>query len=250
MPSTLITAYLGQGLASARPATPAIATGTIGFYEATDTGALSVYANGAWSNVGGIDKGVPPSVVQSKLAVANSASITLTSAPVNGNLLVAMCFNPTVGTVGSGWTQVAANSTGADFGLIAIKTAGASESATQSPLSGAGNGVIAMWEIHAQAVAPVITAATQAEQASLQSNAPSTPNLKNAITLGCVSLVSTSNNISALYNMTQDQIVATGTTRQGVMGHSFADTPVGQPLAVFSGTGTPSNKSGIITITA
>lgn len=48
MPSTLLPAYLGQGLAAARPVTPAIATGTIGLYFATDTGAYFIYANGAW----------------------------------------------------------------------------------------------------------------------------------------------------------------------------------------------------------
>lgn len=49
MASTLVTAYLGQGLAANRPATPTLATGTIGWYYATDTGALSLYANGAWT---------------------------------------------------------------------------------------------------------------------------------------------------------------------------------------------------------
>jgi hypothetical protein len=50
MSSTLITAYLGQGTAAARPATPTLATGTIGWYYATDTGVLSYYANGAWTD--------------------------------------------------------------------------------------------------------------------------------------------------------------------------------------------------------
>lgn len=51
MASTKITDYLAQGLAAARPATPANYTGTISWYYATDTGALSYYANGAWNSV-------------------------------------------------------------------------------------------------------------------------------------------------------------------------------------------------------
>lgn len=250
MSSTLITQYLGQGLLSAKPGTPSVATGCIGLYYATDTNAFLVYANGAWQAAGGTDPGTPPTVVQSKMAVANSASITLDSAPVSGNLLVAMCFNPSVGTVGSGWTSQAANSTGTDFGLVATKVAGGGESATQSPLSGAGNGLIMMWELNGQAVSNfVVAAATQAQQSGLQSTAPQLPNLTNCLTLGCVSLVSTSNSVNALYNMTQDKVITSGTTRQGAAGHADARIAIGSPLVNFTGTGTPGNKSGIIVIT-
>lgn len=50
MTATLVTAYLGQGLAAARPAAPALATGTVGWWYSTDTGVMSYYANGAWAN--------------------------------------------------------------------------------------------------------------------------------------------------------------------------------------------------------
>lgn len=50
MASTLITSYVGSGLAAARPATPVLATGTFGYYYATDTGVMTFYANGAWRN--------------------------------------------------------------------------------------------------------------------------------------------------------------------------------------------------------
>lgn len=53
MASTLITAYVGEGLAANRPATPVLATGTIGYYYATDTGILTAYVNGAWQSVFG-----------------------------------------------------------------------------------------------------------------------------------------------------------------------------------------------------
>lgn len=63
--STKLSDYLGVGLAAARPATPPIGTSLIAFYYATDTSALSVYANGAWSAVGAgsgtaIDQYSPP----------------------------------------------------------------------------------------------------------------------------------------------------------------------------------------------
>jgi hypothetical protein len=252
MTSTLITAYLGAGLAAARPATPVLAAGTFGFYEATDTGTLSLYYGGAWHTLAtGIDPGAPPTVVQSAMAAANSASIVLGSAPINGNLLVAMCFNSTVGTPGAGWTSQLVNSSGTDFGMTATKVAGAGESTTQTPLSGAANGLIAMWEINGQAGSNfVINAVSQAEQAGgVFATPPVVPNVKDAITLACVSLVSTSNNVIAGKNMTQDQILTSGTTRQGFMGHATAAIPVGSPVVNFSGTGTPGNKTNIITIT-
>lgn len=48
-----ITAYLGQGLAASRPATPSVATGGLAFYFASDTEVLSLYdANdAAWQTV-------------------------------------------------------------------------------------------------------------------------------------------------------------------------------------------------------
>jgi hypothetical protein len=52
MTSTLITAYMGQGLLAARPATPLIATGTFGYYYATDNSTLYIYAGGVWSIFG------------------------------------------------------------------------------------------------------------------------------------------------------------------------------------------------------
>ncbi len=51
MSSGLITTYLGEGLAAARPATPDVGTGAIAFYYATDTNQLSTYVEGAWSNI-------------------------------------------------------------------------------------------------------------------------------------------------------------------------------------------------------
>lgn len=46
--STLITDYLGEGVASARPALPAIAAGALAIYRATDTGDVSFWDGSAW----------------------------------------------------------------------------------------------------------------------------------------------------------------------------------------------------------
>ena len=43
--------YLGNGTAAARPASPSLTTGGIGFYYATDTEALSVWDGAAWNAV-------------------------------------------------------------------------------------------------------------------------------------------------------------------------------------------------------
>lgn len=59
MTSTLITAYVGKGLAAARPATPAIAAGTFAWYYATDTAALSYY-DGTWHAVSSSDPSISP----------------------------------------------------------------------------------------------------------------------------------------------------------------------------------------------
>ncbi len=45
---TLISDYLGRGLAAARPVTPTPPTGTLAAYLATDTGVLSVWDGAAW----------------------------------------------------------------------------------------------------------------------------------------------------------------------------------------------------------
>lgn len=53
MASGLLKDYIGRGLASARPTTPAPGTGVGVFYYATDTSTLSVWDGAAWDTVGG-----------------------------------------------------------------------------------------------------------------------------------------------------------------------------------------------------
>lgn len=247
MTNTLIAAYLGFGLAAARPATPSIDAGAIAFYYATDTATLTVYANGAWQSSGGYAPGSPPTIVQTGHNQNGNDSITLGSAPVNGNLLVAMWFNPSVSTAGSGWTIQASNSSGTDFGVIATKVAGASESTTQQPMvSTSSPGAMIIWELHGQNATPILASVTQIEQTGTSNSSTALPNVSGAIFLGACALVSTSFNNSKLLNVTQDVLDVTGATRQLAAGHStLATAPLGQILVNFTGSGS-SKALGIL----
>lgn len=90
--------------------------------------------------------GSTPSLVQVKGAVLAdpSAGLTLDTAPVEGNLLVAYIGRASTASiaVGAGWTEVdTATSTG-----LYVKRAGSSESATQTPTSGSLIAGVVIWE--------------------------------------------------------------------------------------------------------
>lgn len=71
MASGALKDYLGLGLASARPTTPALATGVAGYWYATDTGALSVWNGTAW---------VPVPAGGGSLSVKQAGSVVVASA--------------------------------------------------------------------------------------------------------------------------------------------------------------------------
>ena len=254
--STLITQYLGEGTAASRPATPSVATGCIAFYYATDTSTLSVWNGSSWGSVGGYSPGTAPTIVQSAHgntggATGGGAGLTMTSAPTNGILLVAMTFNPTTATANTGWTQLASNSSGTDYGTILYKVAGAGESTTQTPLSGtvAAPACMIIWEIAGANASPFVFTTMQAEQSGTSNSSGALPNVANAIFLGAIGLVSTSYNNSALINVTQDAKDTSGTGRQLAAGHStLATAPLAQIFATF--TGSASSKACGLVVTA
>lgn len=256
-PSSTLATYLGADIHANRPATPNIAAGTVGLWWSTDTKVLSAYdlTNAAWNDVGGsgggYSAGTPPTIVQTAIAEGAINQLTMTSAPTNGNLLVAICINGASVSAGSGWTLLVSNSSG-DVGGILTKTAGAGESTTQAPLASLQTGVIMIWELHGQSAAPVIFASMGAEQTGLVATlGPSFTNLTNCLALGGLTLESTSNNIVSSLNMAQDKVINTGTVRQGVMAHStLATCPTAQQIVTFSGAGTPSYKGGLILVTS
>jgi hypothetical protein len=87
---------------------------------------------------------------------ASTPSITMGSAPVNGNLLVAIGFCNSAMSWGSGWSGVYSNTSGAWNAYIAYKIAGAGESTAQTPVTGgSGYTSIAIWEVHGQNASPL-----------------------------------------------------------------------------------------------
>lgn len=249
MSATIIVQYLGQGTAAARPATPAIDTGAIGLYAATDTGALTVYYSGSWHAVGGgYNKGTPPTIVQVAHENAGAAGVNFAVAPTNGNWLFAMCINTTTQTPGAGWTAITTNSTGLDFALCAQKKAGAGESVTQTPLNGApGTGCIVVWEVAgANATTPVIASGNQVEQNGQLQFAPALPNLQDCLYLGGIGNVPGGTN-SKVFNVTQD-VKDTAGTRQMAAGHSdLSIAPTGQIINFATAAGAYKGFSLLIT---
>lgn len=167
--STLITDYLGEGLHAARPATPNIPAGGTAIYYETDTTNTFAWSGSAWVQINGTGGGGGPAVVQRAVGSIPSLAVGLTlgSAPVMGNWLIAIVQDENLFTnlvPGTGWAIH-----GAGFGRIDIngssnscltgvgplyaytfiltKLAGAGESATQTPVTNATLGSIAMWEV-------------------------------------------------------------------------------------------------------
>lgn len=143
MTTTVLTSYIGQGLLASRPVTPVLVTGAAGLWYSTDTTTLSVYAGGSWHDV----KGGAATLVQQKAAV-NTNSVTLSAAPTQGNLLVAITTDlGTTEAAGSGWTKIIFTSAANDGAGFFWKVAGVSESATQTPLTALSTGSTTIFEI-------------------------------------------------------------------------------------------------------
>lgn len=195
---------------------------------------LGAGADPIWDTPAGVTTN-PPTVVQSKIDNAGTNSVTLGSAPTNGNLLVAAYFNPTQNTAGTGWTQQGFNSTGTDFGGIMTKVAGAGESTTQTPLSASpgGTGLICMWELNGQNASFFVAFASQNEFTGASNVGVSLPCVKDMISIMAIGVAV--NNINNIFNGTQDQIIASTGNRRGWMGHSDISTAaIAQPVANLS----------------
>lgn len=256
MTATLQTSYLGEGLLASRPATPDIDPACCALWWATDQPAgsqLSVYAAGAWTTAsGGYSAGAPPTVVQFAFNVNGTKSVTFGVAPANGNLLVAMSFNPSTGSVGAGWTKVVESTTGTDFGDVWSKVAGAGESTTQSPLNadpGGATGCIACWELHHASGTPVIVgAATQVEQSGPTSTLVPLPNVKDCIGLAAIGVVTTPT-ISKVQNIGTQDVLDNTANRKLAAGHTdLSKSPSAGLLAFFSGTA--SSKAATCVVSA
>ena len=149
-----------------RTAAGAAALSALSDVNVTESATIDGYAL-TWNNstskwiaspVSGGGSGVTatnPSVVQSKVVAGSSiASVTMTTAPANGNLLIAFVGSTSALTANTGWVQLDYNTAGMDWGGIYYKVAGASESTTQQPITSGGSpSEIAIYEVENAQVA-------------------------------------------------------------------------------------------------
>lgn len=150
---TLLTDFVGEGLAANMPVTPNVPAGCTAFYYQTDTTTLKAWTGSAWVTVPTGAAATPPAIVQS--AFNSGASIkgaTFGVAPTNGNLLLAISSTPTgVATGSTGWNLFSGLSPTGVFGAnqpgIFWKLAGAAESTTQNPWQSTAAGAMAIYEI-------------------------------------------------------------------------------------------------------
>ena len=193
--------------------------------------------------------GNPPTKVQFAYNSNGGNSVTFAGAPANGNLLVAMCFNPTGITANTGWTLRASDSSGTDFGAIFTKVAGASESATQQPISTGGItvGAIVMWELNGQAANFFVAGLCQAEQTGTANVPVLLPNSTNCIGLSAVSLVTTPTFVTGVNIGTQDVLDNTNARRIIAGRTDLSKTPMAGILASLSASGSTKGATCLIT---
>lgn len=239
--------YLGSGALAGRPAAPSIASGMIGWWYSTDTHVVSFWdgTGAAWHDTG-YTAGTLPTVVQTAFSVGGGNSAVFGVAPTNGNLLVAMLFNPTNNTAGAGWARVGTNSTGTDFGSVMTKTAGAGESTTQTPGSGIGAaGGIVIWEI-AGALA-LLLGQSQVETTATAATIPvPLPNVKTGLGLSAVAVV-TGVTIAAGYNVGTQDVLDNSGSRCLLAGHTdMSQTPTAGLLARLSGSGSSKSATALV----
>jgi hypothetical protein len=184
---------------------------------------------------GGYSAGTVPTVVQVASSTSSSGSAAFAVAPTAGNLLVAMNFNPGSASAGTGWTQQVDNTSGTDYGLIFTKIAGAGESTTQTPVSGASAGATVIWEISGQAGSNYFQAGlSQAEQTGTTNLPIIAANAYNCLSLAAVSVVPGGTIAEVISLGTQDVLANTG-TRYLAAGHTdLSKTPLVGPLTIFS----------------
>lgn len=203
------------------------------------------------STGGGYNAGTPPTVIQSAVDASNTTgSITLGSAPANGNLLVAMSSGSNYNGAASGWTVVGSNGGGSDNLYIYTKTAGASESTTQTPCSNVAGGLI-LWELHGQSsTAPILSAQGQAEvNGATMMTAPQIYNLKNTICLSAMFEIGGLGTSPSVRNVGAVDVNTISGTRCVAAGHgTLADTPYGGVIVIYSGS--VNAKGGTIQITS
>lgn len=182
-----ILSFLKTDTHANRPATPTLGAGEMMLYYETDTSHLFAYIQGTgWVQIDS-SAGAGASIVQNKsVAVASHATgITLTSGPVQGNLLVAFISDQTgQPTVNTGWEMLQQAAAINDGYGVAIKIAGASESTTQTPASDAHAGTYTVYEL-SNAAGGLVSAVTQFSGSTVAETANHTKSTGNGLVIGC-----------------------------------------------------------------
>lgn len=217
--------------------------GTAGTINATSPVTASV-AGGVASftssgGSGGYPAGTVPTVVQVAYNTAGGNGATFASAPTNGNLLVAINFNPTSNTAGTGWTLQTENTAGTDYGSILTKTAGVSEPAAQTPMSGVSTtGATVIWEISGQnATTPFVVGASQTQATGIATTQVPLPNSKNCLGLAAVGVIPSAS-INTVLNIGTQDVLSNTNSRYIAAGHTdLSKTPFAGLIAVLSVSG-------------
>jgi hypothetical protein len=142
MTSSILTDYLGQGLASARPTTPPIATTALALYYADDTGVLSLWdtQTSAWVTV--VGGGTALSAVGTGLTITSPGTVALdplgTGLSISGGTINAQWSGGAITTVGPG-LHTASNTLAANWN-------GGTVNALGTGLAISGGSLVPNWE--------------------------------------------------------------------------------------------------------
>lgn len=223
---------------------PAIQKGSSSVFGVVKVDGTTITSSGGVLSASASSAGTPPTIVQHALVNGICGSVVLGSAPTNGNLLIAMTVNASGVTANTGWNRESTNGSGTDFSAVFSKTAGASESTIQTPITQTPTtGITMMWEL--QSAASIITTNSSVEFTGTSYTSAAYPAITNVLHLAIMVISQNSGTITA-YNMTQDDISNTG-TRRGYGGHSTAALPIAQLLTAFGATVSAKACSALIT---
>lgn len=211
MTATVITAYLSEGLAAARPATPAITTGAIAFWYSTDTSALSFYdanssswvsvpisggSTGAWatpaitSGTWGVDStahATKGNAIEPAVAMTIDKITYLTDGSINGHNLIC-----TIWTLNTGTNALIAQQ-GSTATATGTATAGPITFTFSSPVSLAANTAYVILITDTSAASGTTTIDMYAGSARLNPCYPAMPSMINNTTVNGAGFVLSTN---------------------------------------------------------
>lgn len=199
---------------------------------------------------GGGGAGTPPTIVQIghiDQSSGSDATVTMPSAPTNGNLLIAMGTCNSV-SAASGWTALTTNGGGAQEGGVFYKVAGPSETTAQLPCGGSGSGIaMVIFEIAGASGTPfVFSSSTTTTTSPSAVTSPPAPGLANVLALMAITGDAALATFTHAFNFTVDLNVAV--SRGLIGGHSDGSSALAQALTTLSSS--VSTRSNIVLLTA